>query len=356
MKFTLIRQKVALVAVDGSDPAAAENQIGGGGGAGGGGGSSFSGAGRSARAKTRAMSMASGKSGGAGALSSITDATAKPSLEMPPHAIAGLTGELAKKFERRTQVPLVQPVSHVWTTKGEVLLGCDGGQLLRVDPDTGGVTVMFVPHYIVDEMRLRTLSSASPTSRRPSRQSATGSRKTPQSERTGRASSRAGAGGGGAGGGGGGGAGTDKSGRLSTPGGTNVIRQGSLQHMVLHSEGLFVGGVDGVARVLDISAPSGIAILDAIPIGDPIVSMSFSPRFEALVIGSPKGTVFQYVPSTQNLTTVLCTAEGAFVGIGALAPGDGHVVTARKDGQIQVRVDMPTKRKWIKDWRKKKDK
>ena len=49
----------------------------------------------------------------------VTEASTKPSLEMPPHAIAGLTGELAKKFERQAQVPLVQPVAHVWTTKGK---------------------------------------------------------------------------------------------------------------------------------------------------------------------------------------------------------------------------------------------
>ena len=62
--------------------------------------------------------MASGKSAGAGALSSVTEISLKPTLEMPPHAIAGLTGELAQKFESQNKVPLVQPVAHVWTTKG----------------------------------------------------------------------------------------------------------------------------------------------------------------------------------------------------------------------------------------------
>ena len=49
----------------------------------------------------------SGKSAG---LTSITEVSTKPSLEMPPHAIAGLTGELAVTFERKAKVPIVRPV------------------------------------------------------------------------------------------------------------------------------------------------------------------------------------------------------------------------------------------------------
>ena len=57
----------------------------------------------------------------------------KLEIDLSPSAIAGLMEPEAEMFEDyRDERLKVIPVSQAWTPTGDVLIGCQGGQLLRV--------------------------------------------------------------------------------------------------------------------------------------------------------------------------------------------------------------------------------
>ena len=54
-------------------------------------------------------------------------------VDLPQHSIAGVTGEQVERFaEYQDSIERVVPVSHCWTPKGDLVVGCKGGQLLKV--------------------------------------------------------------------------------------------------------------------------------------------------------------------------------------------------------------------------------
>ena len=54
-------------------------------------------------------------------------------VDLPKSSMAGVSGVDADRFaEYQDDEVRVVPVSHCWTPAGDVLVGCAGGQLLRV--------------------------------------------------------------------------------------------------------------------------------------------------------------------------------------------------------------------------------
>ena len=57
----------------------------------------------------------------------------RATIALPQTAIAGVKGDGADQFSRyQDDKERVEPEAHVWTPTGEILLGCKGGQLIRV--------------------------------------------------------------------------------------------------------------------------------------------------------------------------------------------------------------------------------
>ncbi|XP_040261533.1 cilia- and flagella-associated protein 43 isoform X2 [Bufo bufo] len=63
--------------------------------------------------------------------------------QMPLPAIAGLIGDEAEGFIPKEQrKPAVKPSTHCWSTTSNVFVGCKGGQLLSVNPETQKMTLL----------------------------------------------------------------------------------------------------------------------------------------------------------------------------------------------------------------------
>ena len=57
----------------------------------------------------------------------------KATVELPRSSMAGVKGQEAERFEEYEDDKVrVVPVSHCWTPSGDILVGCAGGQLLKV--------------------------------------------------------------------------------------------------------------------------------------------------------------------------------------------------------------------------------
>nr|DBA30891.1 TPA: hypothetical protein GDO54_006819 [Pyxicephalus adspersus] len=63
--------------------------------------------------------------------------------QMPMPAIAGLLGDEAEVFiPKEQQKPVVKPNTHCWSATSELYVGCKGGQLLSINPETQMVTFL----------------------------------------------------------------------------------------------------------------------------------------------------------------------------------------------------------------------
>ena len=57
----------------------------------------------------------------------------KATIDLPRSSMAGVKGQEAERFEEYEDAKFrVVPVSHCWTPSGDILVGCAGGQLLKV--------------------------------------------------------------------------------------------------------------------------------------------------------------------------------------------------------------------------------
>ena len=82
----------------------------------------------------------------------------------------------------------------------------------------------------------------------------------------------------------------------ASPGKSLAIREGTLNCLALHREGLFAGGDDGILRCLDVNH-GVVQVSDSWNSGAAISSLGWSPGYTKLAIGSPK--VFNLIESNQ---------------------------------------------------------
>ncbi|XP_069620079.1 cilia- and flagella-associated protein 43 [Ranitomeya imitator] len=63
--------------------------------------------------------------------------------QVPLHAIAGLVGDEVEGFiPKEERKPVVKPSSHCWSSTSLLFVGCKGGQLLSVNPETQKMTAL----------------------------------------------------------------------------------------------------------------------------------------------------------------------------------------------------------------------
>ena len=125
-------------------------------------------------------------------------------------------GEVVTKFTLRQAPPLCRPSSHAWLPKGDLLVGCVEGQLLRVNVDERSVRVIFRP--IEDEELAGGGGRDSKTSTAAAAATVINAAATTASNAA------------------------------------MTIRRHGFRAMALHREGLYVGGDDGIVRLLDVSS------------------------------------------------------------------------------------------------------
>ncbi|KAL4232016.1 Cilia- and flagella-associated protein 43 [Mactra antiquata] len=214
-------------------------------------------------------------------------------IDVPKAAKAGLTGEMAENLDDiQDKTDRVKPVSQVWTPIGDLYIGCKGGQLIKVDGETLKGRVIYYP------------PKAPPTPG--SRMSSAGIQRESMVD-------------------------------IQQPEQdvSDMLLDGSVDCISLHKGGLYCAGQDGTLRLVDIKSRD-VSVLEKCNIGVPVTSLSFSPSYRRVAIGSSNGTLHLYEPGApQSMKLLKDLHHGQFVGISVL-PGNENCVTAREDGEIQV--------------------
>lgn len=220
-------------------------------------------------------------------------------------AIAGLVSEMAKSYEPGEQKERCQPVSCCWTADSKVYCGCKGGQVICVDSENSQVTFALNPKIQeAGHERTETLSLI----RNATMESIT----------------------------------EDEKQEGADPGCEEQLKKadivnvgpGSVDCLALHMKGLFLAGQDGVLRLLDISHYEP-KILEQIDVGCPVTSLSWSPNYRSMALGSSKGSVYLY-NSEGALAELLYVHNSDFVGIDCLTAGNQYCVSCKADGLLQV--------------------
>ncbi|XP_060599927.1 cilia- and flagella-associated protein 43-like [Ruditapes philippinarum] len=214
-------------------------------------------------------------------------------VDVPKAAKAGLVGELAERLDDiQDKTDRVKPVSQVWTPIGDLYIGCKGGQLLKVDGESHKARVLYYPPKVPETPGSR-MSSAGIV-----RESMVDMKQPVEDV-------------------------------------SDMLLDGSINCVGLHKRGLYCAGMDGTLRLVDVKS-SNVHVIEKCHVGVPISSMTFSPSYRHVILGSTRGTLHLYEPGTADSLKLLKDLHhGQFVGISCL-PGNEHCVTAREDGEIQV--------------------
>ncbi|CAC5420251.1 unnamed protein product [Mytilus coruscus] len=215
-------------------------------------------------------------------------------IDVPRPAIAGLVGEKAEQLEEiQDLTPRVIPLCQAWTPGGDLFIGCRGGQLIRVDGEVIKARVLYYPP----------LRAETPMSRATS---ATNSRFQSQTDLINMSDDT-----------------------------SNSMIEGSFDCIVLHKRGLYVGGQDGMLRLIDTKSED-CRVIEQCNINQPITSLSFPPSYRRLAIGSCEGSLHLYEAGIPNSLKLLKDLHwGTVMGIGCLT-GNEHVVSVKEDGELQV--------------------
>ncbi|XP_050396804.1 cilia- and flagella-associated protein 43 [Patella vulgata] len=217
-------------------------------------------------------------------------------VELPKTAVAGLVGDNTTYLEHIEDTTVrCSPVSQAWTPSGDIYIGCDGGQLIKVNDEVFKARVIYYPPQRAETPHSRASSAVEPSSRKTTL--------------------------------------TDIQPVADDVG--NLILQGCLTTLTLHRKGLYAAGEDGILRLIDIKGKE-FRILEHCNIGEDVTSLSFSPNYTHLVLGTSTGSLHMYQPGVPDSLKLLKRSHfGDFVGIGCLAQASDCIISAREDGEIQ---------------------
>ncbi|KAJ8360229.1 hypothetical protein SKAU_G00167540 [Synaphobranchus kaupii] len=194
--------------------------------------------------------------------------------QMPIVAIAGLKGDRIEGFvPKAMKKDMFYPSSVCWTSSSDLYVGCRQGHLLKVNLDSQSVSVLLNPHQDPD------LSE------------------------------------------------TDRGTRL---------QEGCLQSIVLHRDGLFTAGNDGILRCLQIKGDN-VEITQLWELEEPMMNTTFSPDGRILLLLSSNGRVYRYITvQPQQMEKVLDVLTGNFVVAAPLYTDKNLCVSVRDSGDLQV--------------------
>ncbi|XP_019644439.1 PREDICTED: cilia- and flagella-associated protein 43-like isoform X1 [Branchiostoma belcheri] len=248
---------------------------------------------------------------------------ANTEIRMTRAAIAGVVGENAENLDVGEDVkPRVKLVSQCWSPGGDIYVGCAGGQLLKIEADTHKVKVLLKP-----EMGLLSRESSailpqaagsledlhkgtSLTEGIPEEPAAEESQQEAAEETK-----------------------LQRGDSVFLPEG---LREGSLNCITLHKNGLYAGGEDGTLRLISLASKDSY-LSDVYKGSSPITSLGFSADYQHLAVGTSRGSVHMYDPSAPGSAADLLDVHfGDMVGLAPLGPGTKHCVTCREDGEVQV--------------------
>ncbi|XP_043911887.1 cilia- and flagella-associated protein 43 [Protopterus annectens] len=114
------------------------------------------------------------------------------------------------------------------------------------------------------------------------------------------------------------------------------LKQGSLDTLVVHKNGLFVAGNDGVLRRLSFRS-TDLHIEEIWSSEEPVIKIDFSPDYGTLSMTTNKGAICVYkLENPGGISTIFSVCSGRFLAVDFLAPGQNYCVTVRDSGEVQA--------------------
>ncbi|XP_023698358.2 cilia- and flagella-associated protein 43 isoform X1 [Paramormyrops kingsleyae] len=114
-----------------------------------------------------------------------------------------------------------------------------------------------------------------------------------------------------------------------------LLQEGSLCSLVLHRDGLFAAGDDGILRCLDIKGTE-VQVKQQWDLKEPIRKMCISPDYDILLLSSNSGHVYSRSLRTDKTEKVLDTLSGDFVAAAALTTDRNLCMSVRGSGMLQL--------------------
>lgn len=220
---------------------------------------------------------------------SASYAAYNPIVQMTRRTLAGLVDdEEDEDFELYIdEVGRVLPVSHVWTMKGDILIGCDGGQLLELNTEDETLRFLYYPDYCKDfddegedpEIVAIQGENSENFQREPTKVTIA--------------------------------EGSDPLG----------LRDNSFNTLILHKQGLFAGGKDGILRQFEFE--KRFKLLKTFEVGKSINVLSFNTKYDKLLVGSDEGYIGLYQFNLDNnlndrSESLINLSHGQFVAVDVL--------------------------------------
>ncbi|CAD5121750.1 DgyrCDS10227 [Dimorphilus gyrociliatus] len=242
---------------------------------------------------------------------SASYAAYNPVIQMTRRTLAGLIDdEDDDDFELyMDEVGRVLPISHVWTPKGDILIGCEGGQLLEINTEDESLRFLYYPDYYrefddeVEDPEIVAIQKETSQS----------------SENIEREQTKV----------------------TIAEGSDPMGLRDSFKSLILHKNGLFAGGKDGVLRQFEYE--KRFKLLKSQPVGKSISSLSFNTKYDKLIVGSDEGYIGLYQFSSdlnisERSETIIDLSYGQFVAVDVLYDNETNTdicITARENGDIQ---------------------
>ncbi|XP_059155950.1 cilia- and flagella-associated protein 43-like [Physella acuta] len=201
-------------------------------------------------------------------------------FSLPESTVAGLTGTSAERIHEFKDITLrVKPLSMTWMPTGDFYVGCEGGQLLKVDSDQTKAKIMNFSSHTRASVAAKDMSQTKSV---------------------------------------------------------KYEEHGALDFIALHNLGLYTAGRDGTIKLFEIHKDE-LFLLDVIETGSPLTSLQFNQTYQNLAWGSVEGLI--QVMNCGDLSSVVTIAslhQGNIVGVGGLSVGSDCCVCLRQDGYVQV--------------------
>eukprot|EP00795_Rhopilema_esculentum_P012071 gene12071-2664_t len=200
-------------------------------------------------------------------------------------AIAGIVGDELGNLDVGDKRKRCSPKGHTWGQNGQIFCCCAGGQILVINSDSRSVLLFHNP--AVQDIALE------------------GIRLENQPDE-------------------------------SLEDALQELTAGSVECFALNQQGLFIAGKDGYLRCLKIDS-GDLQIVDRIDVRRPITSLSWSPAYDKLALGSDDGSVQIYSPEESNsLKTLFQNHAGLIIGVDFTLGENSCCVTCKEDGLLQL--------------------
>ncbi|KAM9061459.1 cilia- and flagella-associated protein 43-like [Sarcophilus harrisii] len=204
---------------------------------------------------------------------------------LPFSAVAGLVGTEAETFKPKDHFrPLLHPVVHCWNSTNELYVCCEEGHILLINGESLLVTILSPSPVYEDGCTSPTMMSSEEYLRK----------------------------------------------------GENYSKIKNINTMVMHTEGVFVSGHDGILYSINIKE-NKYTIKDHINLQTSVKNIVFSPDYTQILLQTENGSVFSYIfDEKPKLETILDASGGKIQAIDFVTFGNEYCMSITVLGEFYI--------------------